>query len=78
MFVLKKIIAQFFFPVPLCLEILVIGLFLLLFTRKQRIGKFIVTIGGNIICNPELHGYSKHAFKIIRAAISATRHNCNI
>lgn len=45
MFVLKKIIAQFFSPVPFCLEILVIGLFLLLFTRKQRIGKFIVTAG---------------------------------
>ncbi len=45
MFVLKKIIAQFFSPVPLCLEILVIGLFLLLFTQKQRIGKLIVTVG---------------------------------
>ena len=45
MFVLKKIIGQLFFPVPLCLEILIVGLLLLLFTRKQRTGKIIISIG---------------------------------
>jgi uncharacterized SAM-binding protein YcdF (DUF218 family) len=45
MFVLKKIIAQILYPIPLCLETLIAGLFLLLFTRKQRIGKSIVTAG---------------------------------
>ena len=45
MFILKKIIGQLFFPVPLCLEILVVGLLLLLFTRKQRTGKIILSVG---------------------------------
>jgi len=45
MFILKKIIGQVFFPVPLCLEILIVGLLLLLFTRKQKAGKIIITVG---------------------------------
>ena len=45
MFVLKKIIAQLFFPGPLCLEILIAGLILLLFTRKQKAGKILLSIG---------------------------------
>ncbi len=45
MFILKKIIGQLFFPVPLCLEILIAGLLLLLFTRKQKAGKIIISVG---------------------------------
>ena len=45
MFILKKIIAQLFFPSPLCLEILIAGLILLLFTRKQKAGKILLSIG---------------------------------
>lgn len=45
MYLLKKIIAPFFLPVPLCLEILLLGLFMLWFTRKQRVGKLLVTMG---------------------------------
>ena len=45
MFILKKILAQFFFPVPLCLEILIAGLLLILFTKKQKTGKIIISIG---------------------------------
>ncbi|MBI2471802.1 MAG: YdcF family protein [Planctomycetes bacterium] len=45
MFILKKIIAQLFFPGPLCLEILIAGLILLLFTRKQKAGKIILSVG---------------------------------
>ena len=45
MFVLKKIIAQLFFPGPLCLEILIAGLTLLLFTRKQKTGKILLSTG---------------------------------
>jgi len=45
MFVVKKIIAHFLFPFPLCLEILLVGLFFLFFTKKQRTGKIIVSIG---------------------------------
>jgi uncharacterized SAM-binding protein YcdF (DUF218 family) len=45
MFILKKIVGQLFFPVPLCLEILIAGLLLLLFTRKQKAGKIIISVG---------------------------------
>ena len=45
MFILKKIIGQLFLPVPLCLEILIVGLLLLLFTRKQKAGKIILSVG---------------------------------
>ncbi|MBE9545972.1 MAG: YdcF family protein [Proteobacteria bacterium] len=45
MFLFKKIVAPLFFPVSLCLEVLILGLFLLIFTRKQKTGKFIMLIG---------------------------------
>jgi len=41
----KKIVSRFLFPVPLCLEILVIGLILLCFTRRQKAGKLLVSLG---------------------------------
>lgn len=45
MFMFKRIFSNLLFPVPLCLEILTLGLFLLWFTRRQRAGKLVVTIG---------------------------------
>jgi len=45
MFVMKKIVALFFSPFCLCLEILVLGLFCLWATRRQRLGKVLVTLG---------------------------------
>ncbi|MEW6378906.1 MAG: envelope biogenesis factor ElyC [bacterium] len=45
LFILKKIISQLLFPVFLILELSLIGLFLLWFTRRQRAGKILVTIG---------------------------------
>ena len=45
MFLFKKIFAPIFLPVPLCLEILIVGLLLLWFTRKQNVGKILVSIG---------------------------------
>jgi uncharacterized SAM-binding protein YcdF (DUF218 family) len=45
MFLLKKIVAPLFFPLSLCLEILLVGIFLLWFTRKQKTGKIIVSMG---------------------------------
>ena len=32
-------------PVPICVEILLLGLFLLWFTRRQKAGKIVVSIG---------------------------------
>jgi len=45
MFSFKFIFSRIFFPVTLCLEILILGLFLLWFTRRQRAGKLVVTLG---------------------------------
>jgi len=45
MFLFKKIVAPLFSPLSLCLEFLFVGLFLLWFTRKQRIGKMLVCVG---------------------------------
>jgi hypothetical protein len=38
MFLFKKIVAPFFFPLSLCLEILLFGLFLLWFTSREKFG----------------------------------------
>jgi len=45
MFFMKKVVSRLFFPVPLSLELLLAGLFLLCFTRRQRAGKTLVTVG---------------------------------
>ena len=45
MFTLKKIVSLLLNPVPLALEILIVGLFCLWATRKQRLGKLLVTLG---------------------------------
>ena len=50
MFLLKKIIAPLFFPVSLCIELLLLGLFLLWFTCKQRAGKIVVSLGVVLLC----------------------------
>ena len=49
MFVVKKIVALFLYPVGLCLVILVLGLFCLWATRRQRLGKVLVTLGAVIL-----------------------------
>jgi uncharacterized SAM-binding protein YcdF (DUF218 family) len=45
MFLVKKIVALFLYPVGLCLGILTLGLFCLWATRRQRLGKVLVTLG---------------------------------
>ncbi len=45
LFVLKKIITLAIYPLSLCLTALVVGLFFIWFTRRQKLGKIIVTIG---------------------------------
>ena len=45
MFLLKKIVTPFFLPVSVCIEVLLLGLIFLWFTRLQKSGKVIVTIG---------------------------------
>jgi uncharacterized SAM-binding protein YcdF (DUF218 family) len=45
MFLFKKIVGPFFFPLSLCLEILIIGLLLLWFTKKKKAGNIFVSVG---------------------------------
>ncbi|MGD0126378.1 MAG: ElyC/SanA/YdcF family protein [Terriglobia bacterium] len=48
MWLLKKVVSRFLFPVPLCLELLVVGL-LLCFTRRQKAGKVVVALAGLLL-----------------------------
>ncbi len=45
MFLFKKILSNFLFPLPFCLLICVIGLVFLWVTKRQRIGRTLVTLG---------------------------------
>ena len=45
MFFLKKLISRFFFPVPLCAELLVLGLVLWSFTKWKKLGRGLVVAG---------------------------------
>lgn len=56
MFLFKKIVAAFLYPVPLCLEILCVGLVFLWFTSKQRAGKILVTMGTVLLALLSLPG----------------------
>ena len=54
MFLFKKLVAPFLMPVPVCLALLVAGLALLWFTRRQRAGKSLATAGALLLV---LFGY---------------------
>jgi uncharacterized SAM-binding protein YcdF (DUF218 family) len=58
MFLLKKIVSRFLFPIPLCLEVLLIGLLLLWFTRKQKAGRIAVTLAGLLLFLFSSHFFS--------------------
>jgi uncharacterized SAM-binding protein YcdF (DUF218 family) len=45
MFLFKKIVGLFFIPLSLCLEIFIIGLILIWFTKKKITGKILISIG---------------------------------
>jgi len=45
MFLFKKIVSRFFFPLPFCLILSFTGLYLLWFSKKQTLGKLLMTGG---------------------------------
>jgi uncharacterized SAM-binding protein YcdF (DUF218 family) len=45
MFLFKKLVAQFLMPVPFCLALALLGLALVWFTRRQRAGRWLATLG---------------------------------
>ena len=54
MFLFKKLLAPFLMPVPFSLALIVAGLLLLWFTRRQRAGKYLATAGALVLV---LFGY---------------------
>jgi len=63
MFILKKIISAFLYPLPISLLISFLGLYLLWFTTKQRAGKILVSVGLVILT---LFSYRVVADKLLR------------
>jgi uncharacterized SAM-binding protein YcdF (DUF218 family) len=49
MFLFKKIVAPFFFPLPLTMIIILLGLVFLWFTYRQRTGKSLVSLGAFLL-----------------------------
>lgn len=45
MFLFKKIVGSFFLPIPLIILISFLGLFLIIFTKRQRVGKIMISVG---------------------------------
>jgi uncharacterized SAM-binding protein YcdF (DUF218 family) len=63
LFLLKKIVGPLFFPLSVCLVLLVLGLIFLWFSRRQRTGKVLVTIGVVLLA---LLSYSAFSDRLLR------------
>jgi uncharacterized SAM-binding protein YcdF (DUF218 family) len=59
-FTLKKILSRFIFPLPMCIEILMVGLVLLWFTRKQKAGRIVVTVGTVLLLLLSYNSFSEN------------------
>ena len=60
---LKKILASFFSPLSLCIEVMACGLLFLCFSRKQYVGKILVSMGFILLV---ISGYEGVSGRIIR------------
>ena len=58
LFVLKKIVSRLFFPLPLCLELLALGLMLHLFSRRKKTASLLMGSGFFLLLLFSLHGPS--------------------
>jgi uncharacterized SAM-binding protein YcdF (DUF218 family) len=45
MFLVKKCLSRMFFPLPLCCELLVVGMLLLWLSKRQRVARSLVSVG---------------------------------
>ena len=63
MFILKKIISCFLYPLPLSIWLSFLGLYLLWFTSKQKAGKILVSVGLILLT---LFSYRVIADKLLR------------
>lgn len=60
-FTLRKVIAPLLFPLSVALELLVVGVVLLWFSRHQKAGRILVTAGTTILLGISLNGPSTWA-----------------
>ena len=67
MFELKKILGPLFSPLPVCLELLIIGVMLLWLTRHQRLGKTLVTMGILLLILVSSEGFSGRLIHTLEA-----------
>ena len=58
MFSLKKFLAPLFSPLSICVELMAFGLVLLVFSRKQKTGKFFVVLGMVVLVMCSYEGVS--------------------
>lgn len=67
MFSLKKILASFFSPLSLCIEMLACGLLLLCFSQKQKIGKMLVIVGLILLIMSSYEGVSGRILRTLES-----------
>jgi uncharacterized SAM-binding protein YcdF (DUF218 family) len=58
LFVLKKLVSRLFFPIPLCLELLFLGIFLQLITRAKKTAALCMITGTGLLLLLSLQGPS--------------------
>ena len=58
MFGLKKFLAPLFSPLAVCVELMAFGLFLLLFSQKQKMGKVFIVLGMVVLVMCSYEGVS--------------------
>jgi len=64
LFLFKKIVAPLFYPLSLCLGLLLIGLILLWLTRRQKAGKIVASVGITLLL---LFSYSFGTNRLLRS-----------
>ncbi len=64
LFLFKKIVAPLFYPLSLCLALLLTGLILQWFTRRQKTGKIIASVGTALLL---LFSYSCGTDRLLRS-----------
>ena len=67
---LKKILASFFSPLSLCIEMIACGLLLLCFSRKQFVGKVLVALGFILLILSSYEGISGRILRTLESQYS--------
>jgi len=63
----KTILVSLFSPISVCLELLVFGLVLLVFSQKQKMGKFFVSLGLVVLVLCSYEGFSGRILRTLES-----------